>query len=143
VETLMGAFLDFQKAMFAALNGNPALVAIVGTGKVFDDVPVMGEATSPSFPFVTIGDQSGEEDGASDVDAADMSITVHAWSRGAGKAQVLAMLDAIRDALHKKSHAVSNGVLVLLNYEGHETVPDQDRETFHGVIRFSGFYQYG
>lgn len=139
----MGAFLDLQKAVFSALNGNAALTAIVGAGKIFDDVPVMGEATSPSFPFVTIGDQSGEENGASDVDAADMTITVHAWSRGAGKAQALAMLDAIRDALHNKSHAVSTGVLVFLNYDGHETASEQDRETFHGVIRFTGFYQYG
>jgi hypothetical protein len=143
VETLMGAFLDFQKAAFAALNGNPALVTVIGSGKVFDDVPVAGESGAPSMPWVVIGEQSGEEDGASDVDAAAMSISVHAWSRGAGRAQCLAMLDAIRDALHNKSLFVTTGVIVFLNYAGHETELQEDRETYHGEIRFSGIYQYG
>lgn len=139
----MGAFADFQKAIFAALNGNPALTTLIGAGKVFDDVPHGGEPTSPSYPYVTIGDQSGQENGASDVDAADMGVTVRAWSRGAGKLQCLQMLDAIRDALHNKSHFVANGVLVFLNYDGHETQSEPDGETFSGVIRFTGFYQYG
>lgn len=139
----MGAFADFQTAVFEALAGNPALTALAGAGKVFDDVPHGKEASAPAYPYVTIGDQSGDEDGASDVDAAEMTIEVHAWSRAPGRLECLRMLDAIRDALHDKSHAVATGVLVHLNYESHETVPEQDRETYHGVIRFKGFYHYG
>lgn len=139
----MGAFLEFQKAVFAALNGDPALTTLIGAGKVFDDVPHGEESTAPAYPYVTIGDQKGEEAGASDIDAADMTIEVLAHSRGAGKAQLLSMLDAIRDALHDQSHAVSTGVLIHLLYDDHETLPSADRETFTGVIRFRGFYQYG
>lgn len=144
----MGAFLDFQKAVFTALNGDPALAALIGSGKVFDDVPHGAEGTAPAFPFVTIGDQTGELDGASGVDAAEMTIEVHAWSRGAGKAQCLEMLDLIRDAVEgpkteRKSHATANGTVVEMHYQGHQTVTEPDGETFHGVIRFGGFYQYG
>lgn len=143
----MGAFVDFGKAVFAALNGAPALTAIIGASKVFDDVPVQGEATSPSFPYVVIGDQQGAEAGTASTSAADMQITIDAWSRGAGKQQVLQMLDAIRDALdagpENKSLAVSVGVIVYLNYLSHETQPGSDRETWHGLIRFRGYYQYG
>lgn len=143
----MGAFVDFNKAAFAALNGSPDLTTIIGSGKVFDDVPVMGEATSPAFPYVVIGEQQGTEAGTSSTSAADMTITIDAWSRGAGKQQLLSMLDVIRDALdagpENKSHVVANGIIVYLNYLAHETMSGVDRETWHGIIRFRGLYQYG
>ena len=143
----MGAFVEFNKAVFAALNGAPALTAIIGASKVFDDVPVQGEPTSPTYPYVVIGDQQGTEAGTASTSAADMQITIDAWSRGAGKQQVLQMLDAIRDALdagpENKSFATATGVLVYLNYLSHETVRGADGETYSGVIRFRGYYQYG
>lgn len=143
----MGAFVEFNKAVFAALNGNAALTTIIGASKVFDDVPVQGEATAPLFPYVVIGDQQGTEDGTASTSAAQMQVTIDAWSRGAGKQQVLQMLDAIRDALdagpENKSHATATGALVYLNYLAHETQPGGDRETWHGIIRFRGLYEYG
>lgn len=143
----MGAFLDFQKAVFAALNGDPALTALIGAGKVFDDVPHSKETSAPEFPYVVIGDQTGEENGASGACAADMTIEVHAWSRGAGRSQCLSILDAIRAAVEggadHKTHAVATGVLVELHYQAHQTVLEEDRETYRGTIRFGGFYHYG
>ncbi len=143
----MGAFADFQKAVFAALNGDPALTALIGADKVFDDVPVQGETTSPALPYVVIADQTGEDNGASATNAANMTIDVHAWSRKPGRLQCLEMLDAIRHAIEgtgeHKTHAVANGVLVELHYESHQTAIEDDRETYRGTIRFAGFYHYG
>lgn len=138
----MGAFAEFQKAVFRRLAGDPAVVALVGT-KVYDDVPHQKEGTAPEFPFVTIGDQTGAESGASDLDASAVTIAVHAWSRKPGRLECLQLLDAIRDALHNRDHAVAGGAIVRLDYQGHETLKDQDGETYHGICRFEGLYQYG
>lgn len=137
------AFAEFQIAVRAALNSNPVLVALIGADKVLDDVPHGSEPSAPAYPYVTIGDQVGVEDGSDTHQAADMSISVHAWSRYAGRLECLRMLDAIRDAVHDKSLFVSDGTIVLLLYASHETFRDGDGETRHGVIRFGGLYQYG
>lgn len=138
----MGAFADLQKAVFGRLGGSPALAAIAGA-RIYDDVPHNKEAAAPAFPHVTIGEQSGQEDGASDIEAASVSITIHAWSRMPGRLQCLEMLDAIRDALHDQPLVVSNGIVVRFDYQEHETVKEADGETYHGLIRFEGLYQYG
>jgi hypothetical protein len=138
----MGAFRDFQEAVRGALNSEPTLTAIVGT-KIFDDVPHASEAISTAYPYVTIGDQIGAEAGTSDSDAAEVTVTLHAWTRAPGRLECLAMLDGIRTALHNKSLATPLGVIVYLNYQSHQTLRDPDGETYHGVITFLGLHQYG
>lgn len=135
-------FADFQTAVLGALKGHAGLVAIVGT-KIFDDVPHASESAASDYPRVSIGEQSGEEDGAGDVDAAAVQITLHAWSRLPGRNECLRILDCMRDAVHNKSLFVSTGVLVRLDYMGHETLKEADGETYHGIVRFEGLYQYG
>jgi Protein of unknown function (DUF3168) len=137
----MGQFSDFQSAVFRALNAEPALTAIVGA-RIFDDVPHEKETASTILPRVTIGDQSGVEAGSDTHDAADISITLHAWSRLPGRKECLNILSAMIEALHKKQHAVAEGVLVYLYYEAHETQKDPDGETYHGIIRFNGLMQF-
>lgn len=139
----MGAFADFQTAIRSQLNANPALVAIIGAGKVLDDVPHASEPGAPAYPFVTIGDQIGTENGSDTHDESSISITLHAWSRYPGRLQALNILDAIRDALHNQSVFVAHGLVYLLLYQSHETLKDGDGETYHGVIRFAGSYQFG
>lgn len=139
----MGAFVDFSKAVCAALKASTDLTAVAGANKVFNDVPVQGEASAPAFPYVVVGEQQGTEAGTDGSEASEMQITIDAWSRGAGNQQALAMLDAIRDALHNKSHFVAKGVMVYLYYLSHETLRGNDGETYQGVIRFRGLYQYG
>lgn len=138
----MPAFADFQSAVSSALKGWPALSAIVGV-RVFDDVPHASESTNTAYPRVTIGEQTGEEAGSDTHDASTMTITIRAWSRAPGRLECLRMLDAIRDAVHNKSLFVAHGVLVMLLYQGHETQKDPDGETYQGIIRFAGLYQYG
>lgn len=140
---MTGPFVSFAKAVNAALVRNTALTTLIGAGRVFDDVPHAGEAAAKDYPYVVIGDQQGAEQGASDMDGADMTITIDAWSRGAGKQQMLGMLDCIYTALHDNGHSTETGQVIFLRYLGHETVPSGERETWHGLIRFRGLYQFG
>ena len=136
----MGAFADFQSAVFKTLRGSPVVSAFVAS-RIYDDVPHSGEAAAPSFPFITIGDQSGSENGADTMLAAEMEITLHVWSRAAGRKECLDILSATVEALHDVPMLVSEGVVVYLNYESHSTSRDGDGETYHGQIVFSGMYQ--
>lgn len=143
----MAGFADFQSAVWKALNGDPALQTLLGgTNKVLDDVPHGSEAAAPAYPYVTLGEQVGSEGGASDLQMADMQISLHAWSRKAGRLQSLQIIDAMRDALESredKSPLSAHGVIVHLLYLGHETLREADGETYHGVLRMQGIYQYG
>lgn len=138
----MAAFADLQSAVYAALMGEPAVTAIVST-RIFDDIPHEQESTSTAFPRITIGEQDGEEAGADDMDISQVSITVHAWSRSAGRKECLNLLSAIVKSIHRKEHFVANGVLVFLIYGSHETTKEPDGETYHGAVTFNGLLQFG
>lgn len=136
------AFLtDFQAGVFKALNSWPALTDIVGV-RIFDDTPHDKETADTAFPRVTIGDQIGTEAASDTHDASDIVITLHAWSRAPGRKQCLDMISAMIEALNRKDMAVSDGVVVFLSYEAHETQKDPDGETYHGIVRFRGLYQF-
>lgn len=136
----MGAFSDFQSAVFKTLRGSPVVAEFVST-RIYDDVPHSAEAAAPSFPFITIGDQAGAENGADSMLAVEMEITLHAWSRAAGRKECLDILSAMVKALHDVPMLVTEGVVVYLNYASHSTSRDGDGETYHGQIVFTGFYQ--
>lgn len=138
----MASLGDFQKAVFKALSSAADLTSIVGD-RIFDDTPHDKETANTAFPRVTIGDQVGAEAGSDTHDATDITITLHAWSRSAGRMQCLEMLNAMREALHKKEHFVADGVLIYLYFQAHETQKDPDGETYHGIISFRGLLQTG
>lgn len=131
-----------QTAVYAALKSEPTLTALVGS-RIYDDVPHSQETTTPAFPYVTIGEQTEVEAGADDIDLVDMTITLHCWSRAAGKKEAQDIMHAMRRALHNKSHPTSEGVIVFLLFDFAEGPSrDPDGETYHGVIRFKSLFQY-
>jgi hypothetical protein len=138
----MAAFADFQGAVYKALMGEPSVTAIVGT-RIFDDIPHGEETISTSFPRITLGEQSATMMGTDDSDVAEIEIIVHAWSRMAGRKECLDLISAIITAIHKRTHLVSAGVLVMLVYDGHDTAKEVDGETYHGTVRFTGILQFG
>jgi hypothetical protein len=137
----MASFADFQSAIFKALSGEPTVTAIVST-RIFDDVPHEAEPIATSFPRISIGDQSASWIGTDDSDIAEIEFTLHAWSRMPGRKECLDMIFAMVKALHKRTHLVANGVIVLLHYAGHETAKEADGETYHGQVRFTGLLQF-
>ena len=137
----MGAFSNFQTAIYKALIGEPTVTALVST-RVFDDVPHESDPQSTIFPRITIGDQAGEEAGTDDTDLTRLEVTLHVWSRAPGRKECLDIMSATVTALHKRNHLVSQGVIVSLMYAGHDTAREADGETYHGAIRFNGLLQY-
>jgi hypothetical protein len=112
-----------QQAIFTALSGNI-------TGGVYDDVPYMPEGMPASnFPYTVIGnDTQIAWDNDTDL-GAEITVTMHVWSRGAGFKECKVILGEIYAILHRAT-------LTEAGYKFSQTMLDPDGETRHGVTRY-------
>ena len=84
-----------QKAIFEALDQNAALTALMGAGKIFDDVP-----QGTPFPYLTMAQSSVRDWSTSTQTGSEHILTLHIWSKGAGRQEIQAIAQAIHDILH-------------------------------------------
>lgn len=76
-----------QSAIYSALNGDVVLSGLV-VG-VYDDVPQPADAgESSQFPYVSIGEAVHTEWDTDTSLGDDITITIHTWSRYAGRKEV-------------------------------------------------------
>lgn len=122
---------SLQQAVYEALVNDAALTSLLGGARIYDDV-----AQGTSFPYVTIGVARANDWSTGTENGLEHHITLHAWSRYAGKKQAFALLEAIRSALHDAPLALTDGVLVNLRSQSMEVRRDEDGKTYHGLIRF-------
>ena len=124
-----------QQAIYTTLTGYAPLMAVV-TG-VYDNVPqAIDSGSATAFPYVTIGEDVIVEWDTDDSLGANATVTVHTWSRKAGRKECKAIQSHIFDALARKEISVSGYTLVTIEFEGEETFLDFDGETRHGVSTF-------
>jgi hypothetical protein len=122
---------SLQQSIFAALSADAVLTALLGTGRIFDDVP-----QGTALPYVTLGQTTLRDASTATEDGAEHSLTVHVWSDARGKKETHAILDAIRAALHDQPLALAGHRLVNLRHELSEVRRDPDGATIHGLARF-------
>lgn len=128
---MAGAGFALQQAVFAKLTATPALTALLGGARVYDDVPERAE-----FPYLTFG-QTSERDWSTGTDnGGEHTLTLHVWSRGAGRKEAVEILAAARAALHDAALTLAGHRLVNLRHEFSDARRDPDGETFHGTARF-------
>lgn len=123
-------------AIFAALNGDAALTALLGGAKVFNGVK---DGTEP--PYVDIGDDTATDYSSSLIDAQEHTITIHSWAEQpmagvSAKGQLFQIMARIRAILHAAPPVLAAGTLVNLRQEFRETLRDPDGVSWHGVQRF-------
>lgn len=128
--------LDLFAAIFAALNGDAALVALVGQdtegrNRIYDTPP---QGAVP--PYVVIGDETAADYGSSAGDAQEHTVTLHIWSEQPSTLQCKRIMGAVRDALHERSLSLDAGNAVYLRQEFKETFRDADGVSHHGVLRY-------
>ena len=120
-----------QKAFFLKLAADGALAALLGGPRIYDDVPVRGE-----FPYVTFG-QTTERDWSTGTDnGGEHVVTLHVWSRAAGRKEADEIMDAVRTALHDQVLSLTGHRLVNLRHEFSGARRDADGESYHGVTRY-------
>jgi hypothetical protein len=120
-----------QQSVFAALGADTQLTALLGPGRIFDDVP-----QGTPLPYVTLGNVTAQDWSAGSEDGTEHVFTVHVWSGARGKKQAHELLGAIRAALHDQPLAVAGHTLINLRHERSEVRRDLDAETIHATARF-------
>lgn len=125
------ASFALQSAVFAALAADAPLAALLGDARIYDDVP-----PRPAYPYLTFG-QSSERDWSTGTDpGTEHVLTLHVWSKAAGRKEAQAIATAAEAALHDRTLTLAGHRLVNLRHEYSEVRREPDGETMHGIIRF-------
>lgn len=124
------AALALQKAIHVALVADAGVGAIAGD-RVFDAAP-----RDPVFPYVTLGDIATSDWSTGTEIGAEHRLTLHAWSRGRGKAEAALLVAALEAALHDAALTLVGHVLVNLRFVAAEVRQERDGVTWHGIARF-------
>lgn len=120
-----------QELVFAALDGK-----LTGC-TIFDTVPFLPEgAPSTSFPYCVIGNDTTGAWDTDDTRGAEISLTLHFWSRSKGMKQVKTLMDQAYGLLHRASLAKTGYSIIDCLFEFGEAMNDPDGQTKHGVQRY-------
>lgn len=128
---MAGAGLELQKSIYQRLRNDAGLAQMLGGAKVYDATPQRTE-----FPYITFG-QSVMRDWATATEPGhEHIVTLHVWSRAAGRREVHEIMGAIESLLHDAALVVAGQRLVNLRHEFSDARRDPDGETFHGIVRY-------
>ena len=120
-----------QELVFTAINGN-----LTGCA-VFDSAPFLPEgAPATTFPYCVIGNDTVRPWDTDDTRGADITITLHFWSRAAGQRQVKALMDEAYGVLNRATLTKTGYSITDCLFEFGDTVSDPDGATKHGVQRY-------
>ncbi|MBU2582779.1 MAG: DUF3168 domain-containing protein [Alphaproteobacteria bacterium] len=120
-----------QKAVFATLSGAAPLTALIGSGRIYDDVP-----RDADFPYVTFGQSQVRDWSTGGEPGHEHIFTLHIWSRENGRREVEEAMGLMEDALHDASLALDGHQLVNLRHEFSESRREIDGETYRGILRY-------
>jgi hypothetical protein len=134
------SFLNIpQQIIFDRLTGN------LGVGvSLFDTAPYLPEgAPSTSFPYVVMGNDTGVSWDTDDQLGAEITVTLHFWSRAEGFNQVKTIMQAAYDRLNRASLSKTGYTVVDCLHEFSEALNDPDGVTKHGIQRYRLTIQKG
>ncbi|MCX5493077.1 DUF3168 domain-containing protein [Kaistia dalseonensis] len=131
----MIAALDLQTALIARLRTDLDLAALVGA-RIHDVAP-----RGTAFPYLTLGD-AGQADWSSGTEAGgDIRLSLHVWSRAAGKREAWTIAGVVMRILHDAPLALDTHQLVLLRVTYAEVRRDPDGLTQHGVVQLAALVE--
>jgi hypothetical protein len=122
---MSAAALPLQDAISTAVTTAVTPIA------VYDVVP-----TTPTYPFVIVGDDASKDWSTSEAYGEDVTVTVHVWSQDTDRAELKTIQQQIYDALHDQNLAVSGFNVAALLFVSAESVFDEDKDALHGTSKF-------
>ena len=127
----LSASWDLQKSVFSNLVNDGGLTNLLGGPSIYDDVPQRA-----SYPYITFG-QTSMRDWSTGTDGGkEHTVTLHVWSKGAGKNEVFEIIDAICEKLHDSSLQLIDHHLINLRCEFSEARRTVDGDKMHGIVRY-------
>ncbi|MCR4265354.1 DUF3168 domain-containing protein [Nitratireductor sp. ZSWI3] len=126
------ATLELQRAVFAALAADTALIAALGGPKIHDLTPVR-----TAYPYITFGPASMHDWSTDSDDGSEHFFTLNVWSNAKkAKAEALLLMERVDEVLHDAALALDGFRLVNLRREAFEIRFDEDLGVHHGLMRF-------
>jgi hypothetical protein len=122
---------SLQQAVFAALAADARLTALIGPGRIWDDVP-----QGAALPYVTLGPVTTEDWSTGTEHGTEHLLAVHVWSGARGKKQAHEVLGAIQAALHDRPLSLAGHRLINLRHQRSDIRRTPDGRAIHGTIRF-------
>lgn len=120
-----------QELVFTALNGN-----LTGCG-VTDSPAFLPEgAPSTSFPYCVIGNDTVRAWDTDDTRGAEITLTLHFWSRAAGFRPVRALMDQAYGLLNRAVLTKTGYSITDCLFEFSDVMSEPDGVTKHGVQRY-------
>lgn len=120
-----------QQLVFTALNGN------LTSCTVFDSPPFLPEgAPATTFPYCVIGNDTVSAWDTDDTRGANITLTLHFWSRAEGFKQVKTLMDQAYGLLNRAALSASGYSITDCLFEFSDTMSDPDGVTKHGIQRY-------
>lgn len=120
-----------QQAIYTSLTTNVAVLAALGGPRIYDEVP------QPTvFPYVAFGPATVIDDDTATERADQHAFALHVWSRAPGRKEALAVVAAVRAALHDQTLSLVSHRLINLRHEQTDTRRTADGETLQSILRF-------
>jgi hypothetical protein len=130
--TVTGRSAQLQAAYLAKLKADAGVQAIFGNPiRCYEDVSL-----GATFPYITLGEDQDIPRLADCINGSEIIVTLHAWSRAGGYAEVKQGADAINDALHDAGYTLPNFAVSVFQRHGYHQMKDPDGLTTHAVITF-------
>ncbi len=121
-----------QQAIFATLVASDAVKDAVGDPpRVFDAVP-----RGSAFPYIVVGDDKESDWSTATEPGSAHALTVHVWSRAAGRRETRLAAQAVIDALDGAELSIDGQTLIDLRWLSSDSSRESDGETVHAQIRF-------
>lgn len=118
--------VQIQQAILDALEADPFLASALGDPiRVHDALP-----EDPIYPYMTFGAVRSEDTSADETPQSTHQINLHLWSRYAGRAEVLSLMERIESAVH----AVESFTVVPIYLDVFRA---PDGRTRQGLLRLS------
>ena len=129
--------LELQGAIVSVLSADSALQTLIGNPvRLYQQVP-----PNPTFPYVTIGRSSEDDDSVENLDASEIFPDIDVWSDPPAKdwVECKRICSAIRRALHNTELTLTENRCVQIQHRITRTFTDADNITRHGVVTFHAY----
>lgn len=120
----------FQQAVYSVLSG------VLAPVKLYDEVP-----PAAPYPYVVFGDNTVADESSKTEDGERHTLTIHVWSRAAGRRETKQIIGTISAALHRRVLAIPGYAPARVWADFATDMQDPDGVTRHGVVRFVALIQ--
>ena len=125
------ASASLRAAVHDALAADPALVALLGGAKVYDEPP-----RGVAFPYVTLGEMRVADFSTGSEPGAEHQLTLHAWSRQGGQREAHLITGVLLQALDDAPLTLADHRLINFRFAVADVRREADGRTYHALVRF-------